>query len=307
MPRRKKNDNAGGGDVDPNAWMTTFADLLMLLLTFFVLLLTMKSMEGENLKDVVRHVSSSVGPLDYPRSKMIALEDMMVKPVVVDHEIVRDQRQEETKQKDEADRQEQADDRKLPKTPQSMGPLDYARSQVSVLKQLSIKPVVIKNADAIEERLSKVMEASDSLAGRSGAATYARDRIRVFQDNRGVVVSLGVDNLFRSGGADIKAERLFLLDIIGKLLATTSNDILVMGHTDALPLSSEQYASNWELSVYRALAVVYYLIDSVGLDKNKLAAGGYGASMPYLPNTTPENRAKNRRVEFILKLPKPAF
>ncbi|MDY6823740.1 MAG: flagellar motor protein MotB [Thermodesulfobacteriota bacterium] len=307
MPRRKKQDNAGGGEIDPNAWMTTFADLLMLLLTFFVLLLTMKSMEGENLKDVVRHVSSSVGPLDYPRSKMIALEDMVVKPVVVKNEIVHDQRQDQAEKQEETDREKETAPGRLPKTPQAVGPLDYANSRVSVLEQLSIKPVVIKQEAAVQERLNKVMEASEVLAGRSGMAAGARDRIRIFQDNRGVVVSLGVDNLFKSGGAGIKADRLYLLDIIGKLLATTSNDILVMGHTDSQPLNTAQYSSNWELSVYRALTVVYYLTDSVGLDKNKLAAGGYGASLPYLPNTTPENRAKNRRVEFILKVPKPAF
>ncbi|MDY6906578.1 MAG: flagellar motor protein MotB [Thermodesulfobacteriota bacterium] len=300
MPRKNKKA-AGGGGIDPNAWMATFADLLMLLLTFFVLLLTMKSMEGENLKDVVRHLSMSVGPLDYPRSKMIVLEDMVVDPVVVNKKIVQDTQRDEPASEEEVDQDNEAAG-DIAKTPQTMGPMDYARTRISVLEQLHFRPVVVKQQTEIEERLQKVMTKAESLAGRSNLAE-ARSRIQIHQDSRGVVVSLGVDNLFSSGGAEIKADRLYLLDVIGKLLATTSNDILVMGHTDDVPLQSTQYASNWELSVYRALSVVYYLIDSVGMDENKLAAGGYGASMPYLPNTSPENRAKNRRVEFILQVP----
>ena len=106
------------------------------------------------------------------------------------------------------------------------------------------------------------------------------------------------------GEAEIRVDRLHILDEIGRLFRYAANDILVMGHTDNVPTTGTRFDSNMELSAYRALSVLYYLTDSRGLKAERLAAGGYGAFLPRYPNDTPEGRTKNRRVEFLLKKPK---
>ena len=76
--------------------------------------------------------------------------------------------------------------------------------------------------------------------------------------------------------------------------------INIKGHTDNIPISTDIFPSNWELSAIRATTVLKYLI-SRGLPPDRLTATGYGDVMPLLPNTSEENRAQNRRVEFVLE------
>ena len=75
---------------------------------------------------------------------------------------------------------------------------------------------------------------------------------------------------------------------------------MVQGHTDNVPISSARYNSNWELSTARAVSVVKYFIEVKGLDPTRFSATGYGEYQPLLDNTTPENRAINRRVDILI-------
>ena len=83
--------------------------------------------------------------------------------------------------------------------------------------------------------------------------------------------------------------------------------INVVGHTDNLPMRSTRFKSNWELSVARASTVARFLIDEMDMDPNQFVVSGYSSYRPIEPNTTAENRAKNRRVEIIIskRLPNP--
>ena len=73
----------------------------------------------------------------------------------------------------------------------------------------------------------------------------------------------------------------------------------VAGHTDNVPIKSKQFRSNWDLSTARAVEVVNFMI-SAGLDGKRLSAAGYADQSPVAPNDTPENKAKNRRIEITL-------
>jgi chemotaxis protein MotB len=75
----------------------------------------------------------------------------------------------------------------------------------------------------------------------------------------------------------------------------------VEGHTDNIPISTAKFPSNWELSTARAMSVVKYLYKVEGISASKLAAVGHGEYRPLVPNTTRENRSRNRRVEIFIK------
>lgn len=77
--------------------------------------------------------------------------------------------------------------------------------------------------------------------------------------------------------------------------------IRVDGHTDNVPLAGTgRYRDNWELSQGRALSVVRYMVDALGIPPNRLAANGFGEFQPVNPADTPEARAQNRRIELKL-------
>ncbi len=106
--------------------------------------------------------------------------------------------------------------------------------------------------------------------------------------------------LFDSGSATINAGGGEVLrKVAGQLARIEGHRIRVEGHTDNVPISSERFPSNWELSVARAAGVVRSLIDA-GLEPGRLSAEGFGPWQPIAPNDSPANRSRNRRIEIVL-------
>lgn len=105
--------------------------------------------------------------------------------------------------------------------------------------------------------------------------------------------------MFDSGKADIKQDAIPVLNKIGVLLTKyADSDIEIEGHTDSVPLNGGRYENNDVLSSYRALAVFNYLKENAALDPGTLKHSGRGEYIPIADNSTPEGRAKNRRVEI---------
>jgi len=112
--------------------------------------------------------------------------------------------------------------------------------------------------------------------------------------------------LFDSGEARIKEDGLKVLQRVVDILQTVKDkNILIEGHTDNVPIVgrlAQRYPTNWELSHARAINVTRYLQEK-GIDPRILSATAYGEYQPIADNSTPEGRAKNRRIAIIL-LPK---
>ena len=87
---------------------------------------------------------------------------------------------------------------------------------------------------------------------------------------------------------------------IGEILKQYDRSIRVEGHTDNVPMNTFLYPSNWELSTARAVNVVKFLIEEVGISPVRLSAAGYGEYHPIADNDTAENRQKNRRVDVVI-------
>ena len=106
--------------------------------------------------------------------------------------------------------------------------------------------------------------------------------------------------LFRSGSATVSDQgRDVLGRVAGQLSKVEGYSIRVEGHTDDVPISSERFPSNWELSVARAAGVVRVLIED-GVNPGVVEAVGHGEFRPIAANDTPQNRARNRRIEIVL-------
>ncbi len=118
---------------------------------------------------------------------------------------------------------------------------------------------------------------------------------------RGLVIAVATDDvLFASGSAAFGAQGREIIAAIAPSLDSFENQILVEGHTDSVPLHGRGGYDNWNLSADRALAVLKLLVDEYGIDPQRLAATGYGEFRPRASNETEEGKAKNRRVELVV-------
>jgi chemotaxis protein MotB len=123
--------------------------------------------------------------------------------------------------------------------------------------------------------------------------------IHVAEDSRGVTVSLAEAGFFDSGSAAVKEGSLPALQLIAEKLRDLPQNLRVEGHTDNTPIHTSAFPSNWELSTARATNVLQYLI-SAHIPPQRLSAVGYGEFHPAASNTTPEGRARNRRVDLVI-------
>ena len=151
------------------------------------------------------------------------------------------------------------------------------------------------------------MEKEKEMAGQH--AEGLEDEMRSDLESKDVTISnlqgkLTVNILdrvmFGSGEAVLQPEGGAVLRKIATILAGHPEiKIHVIGHTDNVPVRS-RFASNWELSTARALAAVHFLVEKAGVDPRRIGAVGYGEYRPIADNTTPEGRAKNRRIAITI-------
>lgn len=119
-------------------------------------------------------------------------------------------------------------------------------------------------------------------------------------DERGLVVSLNDTLFFDSGRAEIKPDSQKKLIEIGRIMNQLNNYMRIEGHTDNVPIRSEQFSSNWQLSCIRAANVTELLISNCNIPPQKLYPAGYGEYRPVADNGTEEGKARNRRVDIII-------
>jgi chemotaxis protein MotB len=150
-----------------------------------------------------------------------------------------------------------------------------------------------------------IVDSSDQLAKIFSELEELRERqkkendITVAYSPQGLVMRLSDRALFDVGVAAISAQAIPLLKQVGDIIARTSFEVRIEGHTDDLPIKTAQFPSNWELSTARAVNVLRYFIEGGGISNQRLSAVGFSEFQPMVPNDSIEHRAQNRRVEII--------
>jgi len=231
MARKRKNKD---DDTDSN-WMTTFSDMMTLLMTFFVLLYSMSTIDAQKFKAAVSSLRENMGILSGGRTMT---EQPMVESGSMGSEI----------------------------TPSPHQNLTVARQEIQQYVQ--------------EKNL--------------------QDRVNMEMTQRGLVVRFTGQILFEVGEAEIRNEGRDVLDKVATVLKEMPNNVMIEGHTDNLPIATEEFPTNWELSTARATEVIKYFIEDPGINPKRLSAAGYSKYRPIKPNNSPENRALNRRVEVVI-------
>lgn len=127
-----------------------------------------------------------------------------------------------------------------------------------------------------------------------------QNKVALSITQRGLVISLKEAGFFDSGSAKLKQNSIPTLRGIAEGLQQYANRFRVEGHTDSVPIRSSEFRSNWELSTARATNVIHFLVDAASFSPETLSAVGYGEYQPLVANDTPEQRAKNRRVDIVV-------
>jgi chemotaxis protein MotB len=152
------------------------------------------------------------------------------------------------------------------------------------------------NKSAGREDMEKIQKKVKGKAQESGFGGSVETAI----GPRGLTIRFSDTALFDAGSNDIRPEALPVLDVISQEIGKISNPVQVEGHSDPTPIHTAQFPSNWELSTGRATAIVHYLVEFGGVSPERLSAAGYSFYHPVAPNDSPENRARNRRVDVIV-------
>jgi chemotaxis protein MotB len=119
-------------------------------------------------------------------------------------------------------------------------------------------------------------------------------------NERGLIVHIMENAMFDEGKADLKPRAIEILDMVASDIVTMPNHVRVEGHTDDRPINNAEFPSNWELSTARATVVVRHFIEKYGYPADQISAIGFSSFRPYVPNTSIEKRALNRRVDIVV-------
>ena len=150
-----------------------------------------------------------------------------------------------------------------------------------------ILPTSIETESNIREMLDTIIKESDG-------------SIDVKRDKRGVVIAVADKMFYKSGSSILKEDAINFLDQLVQPIIEYPNPVRIEGHTDNIPINTNEFPSNWELSAARAINVAKYFIDKHNIDPGRLTSIGYAEHKPVTSNDSHDGRAKNRRVEIVL-------
>lgn len=255
------------------AWVVTFADLMSLLMCFFVLLLSFSEIDAQKFKQIAGELSKAFGvqrevaALEIPQGTSPVFDKFS--PAPPEPTVINQVKQTTTDEQPE---------------------LQTLKSPSDVAVEAAID-------DQMRETMDQILQVLEP--------AIADGRINVSQNQRRIVIRVEEKGSFPSGSAQLTYEFEGLLLEMAEVLATIPGNLTIEGHTDNVPIRTERFYSNWDLSAARAAAVANVLLARDYVQPTRLAVTGLADTEPRVSNTSPENRAKNRRVEIIIDLSEP--
>lgn len=149
-----------------------------------------------------------------------------------------------------------------------------------------------------QERLAEIQNKINTYVQENGLEQQLNTKLTV----EGLSITIRDNILFTPGSAEVLPENIEVAREISKLLEMDiPRNIIINGHTDNVPMHNHEFASNWELSVMRAINFMKILLENSNLKPELFTAKGSGEFQPIASNETAEGRAKNRRVEVLIQ------
>ena len=268
-----------------DGWLVTYGDLMSLLLCFFVLILSMAEIDIIRYKQLADTMSDAFGVQrelvleSVPKGTSVLSTEF--RPGIPDETIV-DVVQQET-------RDQTRNSLRIgnPNSPESVE--KDVRDEVLTYDEVM---ALIKETQLDAEMLRRLLKTE-----------IKEGQIDVESTARTILIRIRERGSFASGSALLNSSFVGVIDKIASALTQIEGRIAVEGHTDNVPINTFAYPSNWDLSAARSVAVVRRMLDIAPLEPKRVTASGFADTRPQAINSTFEGRARNRRVEIVVKQP----
>ncbi|WP_163835420.1 type VI secretion system protein TssL, long form [Spartinivicinus ruber] len=264
-------------------WVMTFADLMSLLMCFFVLLLSFSEMDVKKYKQIAGSMASAFGvqniikQKDIPKGTSVIQQEFSPgRPEPTPLNTIQQQTTEVTKQDLETS---------LEQFEASEGVQNEKFQElIEIMQQLQeeLDQEAMKLANSLREEIDK-------------------GNVEVETKGRKIVIRVQEKGSFPSGSAELQPDFIPVMAKIADVLSGHKGNISVEGHTDSIPIDTEEFPSNWSLASARAVSVAHELMADTRMDQSRFQIKGLADTRPLVNNDTPNNRAKNRRVEIVIQ------
>lgn len=269
------------------AWVMTFADLMSLLMCFFVLLLSFSEMDALKFKRLAGElrqafgVQTEINANDPPKGTSVIARHFS--PSIPEPTPINEVRQKTS---------------------------DLTKSSLEVLCQDEITQQQERQGDEGQKtrEIAVAKEAAAEKKAEETAVEIAADletevssgQVEVETQGKKIIIRIRENGAFRSGSDYIQDRFLPVIDKIREVLVSIPGRISVEGHTDNVPLRGGRFRSNWGLSTARAAAFAQELFIAPEMGQERFQVVGHGDVRPLVENTDAASRARNRRVEIII-------
>ena len=269
------------------AWVMTFADLMSLLMCFFVLLLSFSEMDALKFKRLAGELREAFGVQtlinvsDPPKGTSVIARHFspsIPEPTPINE--IRQKTSDITKSslevlcQDEITQQEEAQG-----------------DQGKMTREVVVKSNEVDSQATEAEALEMAAKLEDEIA---------EGQVEIETSGKKIIIRIQQRGAFRSGSDYIEDKFLPVIDKIREVLVTVPGKISVEGHTDDIPIQGGRFRSNWGLSTARAAAFAEELFIAPEMDEDRFQIVGHADKMPLVENDSDEGRARNRRVEIII-------
>ncbi len=245
------------------AWMSTFSDLMNLLLCFFVLLFSMSTVDAQKFQEIAASLSSTFSVL--PSGGSTIKDDGIL----------------------------------VSSGASQLSNLSTYYNSVGLSEEGEVSQEV---EDAKSELEKEGMAESENMAEQIEGALEEKnlgDVVEVTATSKYVVLNMNGALLFDSSKAELKADAISIIDRVADVLYVYDDHLIyIEGHTDNLPINTAKFPNNMMLSLHRAYSVYDYFVSKKGFNEATLTSLGKGDAVPIASNSTAEGRAQNRRVEI---------
>ena len=250
----------------PPEWLATFADLMSLLMCFFVLLLAFSEMDVLKFKQLAGSMREAFGvqrdieAKQIPKgTSVVAKEFSPGRPMPTALKIMR---------------QKTTDERK---------------------KNLDFRDGTTRNNEQNDDSVKRLEMLKKALKEQIG-----KGQVELSGDDRRTIIRIREKGTFPSGSATLNSKFRPVMKKIADAVNDIPGQIHISGHTDNIPISTFKFRSNWDLSSARAVSILGELLRFQKIPNERIVIQGYADTRPLVPNTTAKNRAINRRVEIIV-------
>ena len=277
----EEEEDEGNAD----GWMVTFSDLMSLLLCFFVLILSMAEVDIIKYKQLADSMSEAFGVQrdmeleSIPKGTSVVSTEF--RPGIPDETIV-DVVQQVTQD-------------------QTRNSLRIGNPDAPVADEKDVRDEVLTYDEMME--LIQETELDAEMLRRLLRTEIDQGQIDVESEARTIIIRIRERGSFTSGSALLNTSFVGVIDKIASALTQIEGKIAVEGHTDDVPINTFAYPSNWDLSAARSVSVVRRMLNISTLRPDRVTASGFADTRPQAINSTAEGRAKNRRVEILVRQP----